>query len=239
MQLETSAPLESYTQALSTDSSKLLNAAKSDGLSYVKVTQPGTTQGIIASVPARCWVAAGSAAQLTIHTLDSGSLVAASLSAPCPAVTDSKVELNLPTLDSAQVMRPMPAPQLSLPVAPAGQAPGVQQPGWVQGDCMQQAWGGCAPGRTSMVHTLRALQQQLDDLEAQHRQPAHCRWMRVKTHNRCGCSQGVGMGETPGRGRQGNMPEVLPSGIGTHSATKNRPSHGQHGQTTPLYEQGP
>ena len=133
MQLETSAPLESYTQALSTDSSKLLNAAKSDGLYYVKVTQPGTTQGIIASVPARCWVAAGSAAQLTIHTLDSGSLVAASLSAPCPAVTDSKVELNLPTLDSAQVMRPMPAPQLSLPVAPAGQAPGVQQPGSMMG----------------------------------------------------------------------------------------------------------
>jgi hypothetical protein len=109
------APLVDYSEVLATDASKLLASAKSDGLYYIRISA-----GVVASIPARCWAVAGSDAQLIVHALDTGAVVAASLSAPCGANIASfhdATQLKLPKIESVQVVRPVPAPTVTLPVA--------------------------------------------------------------------------------------------------------------------------
>ncbi|KAL4518184.1 hypothetical protein Ndes2526B_g01384 [Nannochloris sp. 'desiccata'] len=109
------APLADYSEILATDASKLLASAKSDGLYYIRISN-----GVVASIPARCWAVAGSDAQLVVHALGTGAVVAASLSAPCGANIASPsdaTQIILPRIDSVQVVRPVPAPTVTLPAA--------------------------------------------------------------------------------------------------------------------------
>lgn len=126
MQLGGESPLPDYSEALAADTSKLLAAAKADGLYYIRVGND-----VVASIPAKCWAVAGPTAEISIHALDTGAIVAASLSAPCGAniATPSDAsQLRLPKIDTVQFLRPVPAPTVTLPAAGVGaQAAAVQQ----------------------------------------------------------------------------------------------------------------
>lgn len=106
--------------------SKLLVSAKADGLYYIRLSD-----GVVASIPARCWAQAGANARLVIHVLDHHQTVtAASLLAPCGANVATPTEesqLNLPKISTVQVVRPVPAPTVTLPAAVGAQTAAMQQ----------------------------------------------------------------------------------------------------------------